>query len=146
MFTDRQLDGQTDAGEFPRRKKSSSGLQELIMPEPTGGLGGPLVPRPTVKLSTRDAMTRNVYRQLDGQTDAGEFPDRKKSSSGLRPEEIILSKRALPSMSEPTGGLVGSLVPRPRGILSSILTPVPEIITFRSTHIISHAKIFSQSY
>ena len=63
MFTDRQLDGQTDAGEFPRRKKSSSGLQELIMPEPTGGLGGPLVPRPTVKLSTlgRDAMTRNVY-------------------------------------------------------------------------------------
>ena len=33
--------------------------------------------------------------QLDGQTDAVEFPDRKKSCSGLRPEELIISKRAL---------------------------------------------------
>ena len=35
--------------------------------------------------------------QLDGLTDVGEFPDRKKSSSGLRPEEVhvIISKRAL---------------------------------------------------
>ena len=27
---------------------------------------------------------------LDGQTDAGEFPDRKKSSSGLRLEELLI--------------------------------------------------------
>ena len=70
--------------------------------------------------------------QLDGQTDAGEFPDRKKSSSGLRQEEFIISKRALkkvlkfshyPSMPEPTGGLGGPLVPRPTGILSSNICP-----------------------
>ena len=52
---------------------------------------------------------------LDGQTDGGEFPDRKKSSSGLRPEELIISKgpsegpanldSRYPSMPEPTGGL-----------------------------------------
>ena len=47
---------------------------------PTSGLGG-------------DAITKNVYSWTE-QTDAGEFPDRQKSSSGLRPEEL-LSKRAL---------------------------------------------------
>ena len=67
--------------------------------------------------------------QLDGQTDAGEFPDRKKSSSGLHPEELMISKRPSkgpsnldsrhPSMPEPTGGLGGHLVPRTTEILSS---------------------------
>ena len=32
---------------------------------------------------------------LDGQMDAGEFPDRKKSSAGLCTEKLIISKRAL---------------------------------------------------
>ena len=49
---------------------------------PTGGLGG-------------DAITRNVYRRTVGRTDAGEFPDHKKSYSGLRLEELIISKRVL---------------------------------------------------
>ena len=31
----------------------------------------------------------------DRRGDAGEFPDRKKISSGLRPEELMISKRAL---------------------------------------------------
>ena len=31
---------------------------------------------------------------LDGQTDAGEFPDRKKSSSGLRLEKLIIKKKS----------------------------------------------------
>ena len=44
---------------------------------PTSGLGG-------------DAITRNVYRRTIGRTDAGEFADRKKSSSLLRPEERII--------------------------------------------------------
>ena len=94
---------------------------------------------------------------LDGQTDAGEFPDRKKSSSGLRLEELLIYiykkkvplkgpsnlDRRYPSMPEPTGGLGG--LPRPTYII--ILTPVSEIQTFRSTHIISHAKVFYlQSY
>ena len=34
-------------------------------------------------------------RQLDGQTDTGKFPGHKKSSSGLRPEELMNIKRAL---------------------------------------------------
>ena len=46
-----------------------------------------------------DAISRNVYRRTvgrtDGQADAGEFPDRKESSSGLRPEELIISERAI---------------------------------------------------
>ena len=60
----------------------------------------------------------------DGQTDAGEFPDRKKSSSGLRPEELIISKkgpqlgpsnldRRYPSIPEATGGLGAPLGPSP---------------------------------
>ena len=59
-----------------------------------------------------------IEGQLDEETDVAEFPDRKKSSSGLRPEEVIISKRALkfsyPSMPEPTGGLGGpwSLAPQ----------------------------------
>ena len=48
---------------------------------PTSGLGG-------------DAITKNVYSWTE-KTDAGEFPDCQKSSSGLRPEELILSRRAL---------------------------------------------------
>ena len=62
---------------------------------------------------------------LDGQTDAGEFPDRKKSSSGLRLEELLIYikkkkvplkgpsnlDRRYPSMPEPTGGLGVSLAP-----------------------------------
>ena len=44
----------------------------------TSGIGG-------------DAITKNVYRRTVGrQTDAGEFPDRKKSSSGLRLEELLI--------------------------------------------------------
>ena len=70
--------------------------------------------------------------QLDGQTDAGEFPDRKKSSSGLRPEELMIS--------EPTGGLGAPWSLAPQAYY--VLTPVPEILTFRSTHVISHAKKF----
>ena len=31
--------------------------------------------------------------QLDGRTDTGEFLDRKKSSSGQRPEELIIIKK-----------------------------------------------------
>ena len=69
---------------------------------------------------------------LDGQTNAGEFPDRKKSSSGLRLEELILKKkvpskgpsnldRRYPSMPEPTGGSGG--LPRPTYILSSNTCP-----------------------
>ena len=68
-----------------------------------------------------------IERLLDGQTDAGEFPDRKKSSSGLRLEDLIIYKSALkralkldrryPSMPEPTGGLGG--LPRPTYIISS---------------------------
>ena len=68
---------------------------------------------------------------LDGQTDAGEFPDRKKSSSGLRLEELLIYikkkkvplkgpsnlDRRYPSMPEPTGGLGG--LPRPTYIISS---------------------------
>ena len=73
--------------------------------------------------------------QLDGQTDAREFPDRKKSSSGLHPEELIISKSDIISkgpsnlaihylsMPEPTDGLEGSLVPGPTGILSSNTCP-----------------------
>ena len=53
--------------------------------------------------------------------DAGEFPDRKKSSSGLRTEELKDSR--YPSVPEPTGGLGGPLVPRPTGILSSNTCP-----------------------
>ena len=85
--------------------------------------------------------------RLDGQTDAREFPDRMKSFSGLRPEELMISKSAskgpsnldsrYPSMPEPTSGLGGPLVPRPTGKLSS--NTCPEILTFWSTHIISHA-------
>ena len=58
-------------------------------------------------------------------TDAGEFPDRKKSSSGLCPEELIISNldSRYPSMPEPTGGLGGPLVPRPTGILGSNTCP-----------------------
>ena len=43
---------------------------------PTSGLGG-------------DAITRNVYRRTVGRTD-GEFTDRQKSSSGLRPKELLI--------------------------------------------------------
>ena len=53
--------------------------------------------------------------QVDAQPNAGEFLDRKKSSSGLRPEELMISKNLdnrYPSMPEPTGGLGGPLVPR----------------------------------
>ena len=66
---DGQLDGQTDAGEFPYRKKSSFGPLDYVyniyikgpsnldsrypsMPEPTVGLGDPLVPRSTDILSS----------------------------------------------------------------------------------------------
>ena len=37
--------------------------------------------------------------QLDGQTDTGEFPDHKKSSSGLRPEELIINIKKGPQKS-----------------------------------------------
>ena len=41
-------------------------------------------------------ITRNVYRRTVGQTDERRrVPDRKKSSSGPRPEELMISKRAL---------------------------------------------------
>ena len=49
---------------------------------PTSGLGG-------------DAITRNVYRRTVRRTDAGELPDLKKSSCGLRLQELKISKRAL---------------------------------------------------
>ena len=58
---------------------------------------------------------------MDGRTNAGEFPDRKKSSSGLRPEELMISKKPSNldsrylSTPKPTGGLVAPLVPRPTG-------------------------------
>ena len=47
---------------------------------PTSGLGG-------------DAITRYVYRRTVGRTDGQTFPDRKKSSCGLRPEELMISKK-----------------------------------------------------
>ena len=60
MFTDGQLDGQTDAGELHPEEliiqKGPSNLDSRYpsMPEPTGGLegGGGLVPRPTGILSS----------------------------------------------------------------------------------------------
>ena len=52
MFTDGQLDGQTDAGELHPEEliiqKGPSNLDSRYpsMPEPTGGLGGGLGPSP----------------------------------------------------------------------------------------------------
>ena len=49
---------------------------------------------------------------LDGQTDAGEFPDRKKSSSGLRLEELLIYKKKCPQKES------GSFRPLSRSPLS----------------------------
>ena len=43
----------------------------------------------------RDVITIYVYRRTVGRTGGRTFLDSKKSSSGLRPEELMISKRAL---------------------------------------------------
>ena len=106
---------------------------------PTSGLGG-------------DAITRNVYRRTVGRTPESSQTVRKAPLDYFQ-KSLLYQKgpskgppnldSRYPSMPEPTGDLGGPLVSRHTGILSS----VPEILTFRSTHRISHVKIFySQSY
>ena len=66
MFTDGQLDGQTDAGEFPDRNNIKKGPRYPSMSEPTGGLGDPLALRPTGILSSntchRNSIKHSVIR------------------------------------------------------------------------------------
>ena len=55
---------------------------------------------------------------LDGQTDAGEFPDGKKGSSGLRLEELMIYKK-VPSKGPSNLDRRYPAMPRPTYIISS---------------------------